>query len=84
MFKPWASNRASSTARGGRAPCYRQNNIHPSRRGTIPAKTCEAIALGRHIFAVIPPGSDIVELLEEYGNATICNVDDIEEIQMSG
>jgi len=56
------------------------NNEYPAMRGTIPAKTYEAMALGRHIFAVIPPESDIRELLEEYGNATACNVDDIEEI----
>ncbi len=56
------------------------NNQHPSRRGTIPAKTYEAMALGRHVFALIPPQSDVRELLEEYGNASICNVDDIDEI----
>ena len=56
------------------------NNEHPSRRGTIPAKTYEAMALGRHILAIIPPESDIRELLEEYGNASFCNVDDIDDI----
>ena len=56
------------------------NNNHPSMHGTIPAKTYEAMALGRHILAIIPVESDLVELLKEYGNATVCNVDDVEEI----
>jgi glycosyltransferase involved in cell wall biosynthesis len=59
------------------------NNNHPSMLGTIPAKTYEAIALGRHIFAMVPAGSDVVELLAEYGNATVCNVDNVEEIVKS-
>lgn len=59
------------------------NNQHPSRRGTIPAKTYEAMALGSHVFALIPSQSDVRELLEEYGNASICNVDDIDEIYRS-
>ncbi len=59
------------------------NNDHPVMRGTIPAKTYEAIALARHILAIIPAGSDIAELLAEYGNATVCNVDDVEEIVQS-
>jgi glycosyltransferase involved in cell wall biosynthesis len=57
------------------------NNDHPAMCGVIPAKTYEAIALGQHIFAVVPPASDIRELLEEYGNATVGNVDDVHDIQ---
>ncbi len=56
------------------------NNDHPARRGTIPAKTYEAIGLRKHIFAIIPPRSDVRNLLDEYGNATICNVDDEDDI----
>ena len=56
------------------------NDDNPSRRGTIPAKTYEAMALGRHILAIVPPLSDVSPLLEEYGNATICNVNDSNDI----
>ncbi len=56
------------------------NNDNPLRSGTIPAKTYEAMALQRHILAVVPPNSDVRALLEEYGNATLCNVDDPDEI----
>jgi glycosyltransferase involved in cell wall biosynthesis len=56
------------------------NNDNPSRRGTIPAKTYEAMALGRHILAVVPDGSDVAALVDGYGDATICNVDDPSDI----
>lgn len=56
------------------------NNSFYLQRGTIPAKTYEAMALGRHILAIVPKESDVKELLMQYGNATICDVDDIDDI----
>jgi hypothetical protein len=56
------------------------NNENPSRWGTIPAKTYEAMALGKHILGIVPLRSDVRELLNEYGCATICDVDDPENI----
>jgi glycosyltransferase involved in cell wall biosynthesis len=56
------------------------NNDNPSRWGTIPRKTYEYMALGRHILAVVPFESDVRELLKEYGNATVCDVDDPDDI----
>jgi hypothetical protein len=56
------------------------NNSNWSRQGTIPAKTYEAMALGRHILAIVPPCSDVTDLLAEYGNATVCNVESPDDI----
>lgn len=56
------------------------NNDNLSRLGTIPAKTYEAMALQRHIFAIIPNNSDVRELMEEYGNATISDVSDVDDV----
>jgi glycosyltransferase involved in cell wall biosynthesis len=56
------------------------NNDNMSRKGTIPAKTYEAMALGCHILAIVPSPSDVTPLLTEYGNATICNVEDTNDI----
>ncbi len=56
------------------------NDDNASRLGTIPAKTYEAMALGRHVLGVVPRGSDVETLLESYGDATICNVADPDEI----
>jgi glycosyltransferase involved in cell wall biosynthesis len=50
------------------------------REGTIPAKTYEAMALGRHVLAILPRQSDVRKLLAEYGNATLCDVDDPKDI----
>jgi glycosyltransferase involved in cell wall biosynthesis len=56
------------------------NNDHDIRRGIIPAKAYEAIALGKHVLAIVPFESDVKDLLTEYGNATICDVDDPDDI----
>jgi hypothetical protein len=56
------------------------NDAPPLHRGTIPAKIYEAIALRRHILAIVPTNSDVIEILEEYGNATVCNVDNPDDI----
>lgn len=40
-------------------------------RGAVPGKTYEAIALGKHIFGVLPAQCDTRNLLEEYPNVTL-------------
>lgn len=45
------------------------------RAGIIPAKTYESMALGRHVFAIVPQHSDVRPLLDDYGNATVCGQD---------
>lgn len=47
----------------------------PTRRGVIPAKTYEAVALGACILAVVPPGSDVASMLEGYAEAALCAED---------
>lgn len=45
----------------------------PGRDGIIPAKTYESMALGRHVLAIVPPGSDVRRLLHDYGKASVCS-----------
>jgi glycosyltransferase involved in cell wall biosynthesis len=50
--------------------------VNPSAglaRGIVPAKTYEAMALGKHILCLAPAGSDLEELLAEYGNASFAD-----------
>ena len=49
-------------------------------RGTIPAKTYEAMAFGKHVFALLPTDSDVKPLLEEYGNATVLEVPTMQQV----
>lgn len=49
--------------------------------GTIPAKTYEAVALGRHVLGLLPAQSDARDVLAEYGNATLSAGPDALEIQ---
>lgn len=48
--------------------------------GIVPAKLYEALALGKHILAIVPRESDVRTLLANYGNATVCNAEDLCEI----
>jgi len=41
------------------------------QQGVIPGKTYEAMALGTHVFGILPSKSDTRTLLEEYGNITL-------------
>ena len=41
------------------------------QQGVIPGKTYEAMALGKHVFGILPSKSDTRTLLEEYGNVTL-------------
>ena len=56
------------------------NEEHSAMLGTIPAKTYEAIALHKHIFAIVPLRSDVRSLLTEYGNVTLCDVNDPDDV----
>jgi glycosyltransferase involved in cell wall biosynthesis len=56
------------------------NNEGAMKSGTIPAKLYEAMALGRHVLALVPQGSDVIPILAEYGDATVCDVDDVEAV----
>jgi glycosyltransferase involved in cell wall biosynthesis len=49
-------------------------------RGTIPAKTYEAMAFGKHVFALLPTDSDVKPLLEEYGSATVLEVPTMQQV----
>lgn len=48
--------------------------------GFIPGKTYEAMALGQHVFGILPKVSDARSLLEEYGNATLCRGTTAEDV----
>jgi glycosyltransferase involved in cell wall biosynthesis len=56
-------------------------NDPPGSQGTIPAKIYEAMALGIHVLGILPLGSDAAKLLAAYGNATICDADDADDVQ---
>lgn len=49
-------------------------------RGAIPGKTYEAIALGKHIFGVLPAQCDTRELLNDYPNVTLTTDTDVDSI----
>lgn len=49
--------------------------------GTIPAKTYEAVALGRHVLGLMPAKSDARDVLAEYGNATLAASPETSDIQ---
>lgn len=51
------------------------NNENAARPGTIPAKTYEMMALGRHILAIVPAASDVAALLAPLPGTTVCDVD---------
>jgi glycosyltransferase involved in cell wall biosynthesis len=53
------------------------NRLH---RGTIPAKTYEAMAFGKHVIALLPTDSDVRLLLEEYGNATVLEAPTMQQV----
>lgn len=48
--------------------------------GIIPGKTYEAMALGLHVLGIIPRDSDVRELLDEYGHATLSADNDTQGI----
>lgn len=53
-----------------------------ARRGTIPAKVFEAMALGQHILAILPPLNDTRTVLEGYGdNVTLSASTSVIDIQ---
>lgn len=53
---------------------------NPLYRGAIPAKAYEAMALGRHLFALLPRDSTVKALVEECGNGTVVDVGDPDDI----
>ena len=57
------------------------NARNPLYRGTIPGKLYEAIALGRHVLAIMPPGSAVGPLVAEAGNGTVVDVDDLDALE---
>lgn len=52
------------------------NDTNPLYRGTVPGKAYEAIALGRHLLALLPAGSVVEAMVREVGNASFCPVGD--------
>lgn len=54
-----------------------EDSVHA---GFIPGKTYEAMALGQHVFGILPKVSDARSLLEEYGNATLCRGTTAEDV----
>jgi glycosyltransferase involved in cell wall biosynthesis len=56
------------------------NASNPLYAGTIPGKAYEAIALGRHLLAVMPPGSVVGELIADAGNGTLVDVNDLDDL----
>lgn len=57
-----------------------QTGVSALYRGAIPGKTYEALALGKHIFAVLPAQCDTRELLNDYPNATLTTDTDVDSI----
>jgi glycosyltransferase involved in cell wall biosynthesis len=55
-------------------------NRAPEYHATIPAKVYEAIALGRHLLSIGPPGSAVGPLIEECNNGTLVDGSDAEAI----
>lgn len=53
------------------------NDANPLYRGTVPGKAYEAIALGRHLLALLPAGSVVEAMVKEVGNASFCPVGDL-------
>lgn len=53
---------------------------NPLYRGTIPGKTYEAMALGRHLLALLPRDTTVKELVEECRNGTVADVEDPDDI----
>jgi glycosyltransferase involved in cell wall biosynthesis len=56
------------------------NDANPLYRGTVPGKAYEALALGRHILALLPAGSVVEDMVAESGNGSFCPVDDPERL----
>lgn len=57
------------------------NNANPLYRGTIPGKAYEAIALGRHLWGILPPDTVVRQMVEDPQTGTICNVDDLDDVE---
>ncbi len=52
------------------------NDANPLYRGTIPGKAYEALALGRHLLAILPKDSVVGPMIEEAKNGTLVDVGD--------
>ncbi len=50
------------------------NANNPLYRGTIPGKAYEALALGRHLLALMPKHSVLAEMIEAAGEGTLVDV----------
>lgn len=57
-----------------------QSGDTPRHQGVIPGKTYEAIALGKHIFGVLPVQCDTRELLQDYPNVTLTSGAEVDAI----
>ncbi|MEQ9502970.1 MAG: glycosyltransferase [Deltaproteobacteria bacterium] len=55
------------------------NDANPLYRGTIPGKAYEALALGRHLLALLPKGSVVGPMIDEAKNGTLVNVGNPDE-----
>jgi glycosyltransferase involved in cell wall biosynthesis len=56
------------------------NAASPVYRGTIPGKVYEAIALGRHLLAVLPRGSTVGEVIDDPRIGTLVDVEDFDAL----
>ncbi|HET9515863.1 MAG TPA: glycosyltransferase [Gemmatimonadales bacterium] len=56
------------------------NAASPVYRGTIPGKVYEAIALGRHLLAVLPRGSTVGDLIDDPRTGTMVDVEDFDAL----
>lgn len=56
------------------------NAKNPLYRGTIPGKAYEALALGRHLLALMPPGSVVAEMITAAGEGTLVDVSSAQAI----
>lgn len=52
------------------------NDTNPLYRGTIPGKAYEALALGRHLLALLPKDSVVGPMIDEAKNGTLVDVGD--------
>jgi hypothetical protein len=59
------------------------NPANPVYGGTIPAKVYEIMALGRHLLAILAPGSTVASLIAEYGNGTLVDGSNLEDLHRS-
>jgi glycosyltransferase involved in cell wall biosynthesis len=53
----------------------------PHAGGVIPAKAYEYLAIGRHVLAVLPPDSEVSELLDGLAATTLCEAGDVTGIE---